>query len=71
MLERILEQQRAIHAMSCEHFIGITRPLGREDWVMIDQVVTVLRPFEDVTDNLSKETASLAEVVPLFAHLSN
>ncbi|XP_073483837.1 zinc finger BED domain-containing protein 4-like [Aquarana catesbeiana] len=71
MLERILEQQRAIHAMSCEHFIGIARPLGREDWVMIDQVVTVLRPFEDVTDNLSKESASLAEVVPLFAHLSN
>ncbi|KAM4723059.1 LOW QUALITY PROTEIN: zinc finger BED domain-containing protein 4-like [Rhinophrynus dorsalis] len=70
MLERILEQKKAIHAMSCHHFIGSNRTLGRADWALMDQVVTVLTPFRALTELLSKENASLAEVIPLFTHLS-
>ncbi|KAM4748965.1 uncharacterized protein WCC33_006376 [Rhinophrynus dorsalis] len=70
MLERILEQKKAIHAMSCHHFIGSNRTLGRADWALMEQVVTVLTPFRALTELLSKENASLAEVIPLFTHLS-
>lgn len=41
MLECILEQQKALHAMSNEHYIGISRPLAREDWALIAQLVAV------------------------------
>ncbi|KAM4795953.1 LOW QUALITY PROTEIN: zinc finger BED domain-containing protein 4-like [Rhinophrynus dorsalis] len=70
MLERILEQKKAIHAMSCHHFIGSNRTLGRADWALMEQVVTVLTPFRALMELLSKENASLAEVIPLFTHLS-
>ncbi|KAM4723006.1 zinc finger BED domain-containing protein 4-like [Rhinophrynus dorsalis] len=70
MLERILEQKKAIHAMSCHHFIGSNRTLGRADLALMEQVVTVLMPFRALTELLSKENASLAEVIPLFTHLS-
>ncbi|KAM4691866.1 zinc finger BED domain-containing protein 4-like [Rhinophrynus dorsalis] len=70
MLERILEQKKAIHAMSCHHFIGSNRTLGRADWALMEQVVTVLKPFRALTELLSKENTSLAEVIPLFTHLS-
>ncbi|KAM4703020.1 zinc finger BED domain-containing protein 4-like [Rhinophrynus dorsalis] len=70
MLERILEQKKAIHAMSCHHFIGTNITLGRTDWALMEQVVKVLTPFRAVTEILSKENASLAEVIPLFSHLS-
>ncbi|KAM4794887.1 LOW QUALITY PROTEIN: zinc finger BED domain-containing protein 4-like [Rhinophrynus dorsalis] len=69
MLERIMEQKKAIHAMSCHHFTGINRTLGRADWALMEQVVTVLTPFRALTELLSKENASLAEVIPLFTHL--
>ncbi|KAM4770964.1 LOW QUALITY PROTEIN: zinc finger BED domain-containing protein 4-like [Rhinophrynus dorsalis] len=65
MLERILEQKKAIHEMSCHHFIGSNRTLGRADWALMEQVVTVLTPFRAYGEN-----ASLAEVIPLFTHLS-
>ncbi|XP_056409016.1 zinc finger BED domain-containing protein 4-like [Hyla sarda] len=71
MLERILEQQKAIHAMSHEHVIGVARPLSREEWKIISQVVTVLSPFRAATENLSQENASLAQDIPLFSHLVN
>ncbi|XP_040190707.1 zinc finger BED domain-containing protein 4-like [Rana temporaria] len=71
MLERILEQQKALHAMSNEHYIGIDRPLAREDWAMIAQLVSVLKPFKAVTEQLSQESASISEVVPLVTYLVN
>ncbi|KAM4723195.1 zinc finger BED domain-containing protein 4-like [Rhinophrynus dorsalis] len=70
MLERILEQKKAICAMSCHHFIGSNRTLGRADWALMEQVVTVLTPFRASMEILSKENASLAEAIPLFTHLS-
>lgn len=71
MLERILQQQKPIHAMARKDPIGIDKPLGRDDWAMIEQTVAVLRPFRTVTEILSKESASLAQVVPLFAQLTS
>ncbi|KAM4772413.1 LOW QUALITY PROTEIN: zinc finger BED domain-containing protein 4-like [Rhinophrynus dorsalis] len=70
MLERILEQKKGIHPMSCHHFIGSNRTLGRVDWALMEQVVTVLTLFCAFMEILSKENASLAEVIPLFTHLS-
>ncbi|KAM8971960.1 zinc finger BED domain-containing protein 4-like [Pelodytes ibericus] len=71
MLERILEQQRAIHSLSSDQFIGIASPLGREDWTVISQTVAVLKPFRDATEHLSMSTASLGQVIPLFSHLGS
>ncbi|KAM4809781.1 zinc finger BED domain-containing protein 4-like [Rhinophrynus dorsalis] len=70
MLESILEQKNAIHAMSCHHFIGSKRTRGRADWALMEQVVTVLTPFRALMEILSKENANLAEVIPLFTYLS-
>lgn len=69
MLEQTLEQQKALHAMACDHQIGLERPLGMEEWAIIGQVVAVLKPFQAVTDNLSGEEASLGQVLSLFSHL--
>ncbi|KAM4795813.1 LOW QUALITY PROTEIN: zinc finger BED domain-containing protein 4-like [Rhinophrynus dorsalis] len=70
MLECILEQKKTIHTVSCHRFIGSNRTLGRADWALMEQVVTVLTPFRALMELLSKENASLAEVIPLFTHLS-
>ena len=69
MLERIMEQQKPIHAMSNEHVIGVARPISREEWKIISQVVAVLSHFRDVTEKLSLENASLAQVIPLYIYL--
>lgn len=66
-----MEQQKPIHAMSNEHVIGVARPLSREEWKIISQVVTVLSPFRDVTEKLSQGNASLAQVILLFTYLVN
>lgn len=71
MLERILEQQKAIYTMSHEHFIGIARPLSREEWTIIGQLVAVLSPFRAIMESLSRENAILSQVISLFTHLSN
>lgn len=69
MLERILEQKTAIHNLSSHHNIGIDSTLGRDDWCIIGQLVSVLKPFRNVTENLSQSNASLGQVIPLFTYL--
>lgn len=71
MLECVLEQQKAINSMPYQQDIGLERPLSREDWAIISQVVAVLKPFRAVAENLSQENASIAQVIPLFTHLHN
>ncbi|XP_053551143.1 uncharacterized protein LOC128642404 isoform X1 [Bombina bombina] len=71
MLEQILEQQQALQSMYSKQNIGVTCPLGRDEWTTIGHVVTVLKPFKAVTEYLSQATASLGQVIPLFTHLIN
>ncbi|XP_053307096.1 uncharacterized protein LOC128469301 [Spea bombifrons] len=70
MMERILEQQQALQSMSSEQDIGVSRPLDKGEWAIMEQVVAVLKPFKDVTENLRQSTASLGQVIPLFTYLT-
>ncbi|XP_069502009.1 zinc finger BED domain-containing protein 6-like [Ambystoma mexicanum] len=70
MLERLLEQQKAVH-----EYIGMQQ-IGSSDvvltstyWNLISTVVALLQPFEMATRELSANNASLSQVLPEVRYL--
>ncbi|GBP88538.1 hypothetical protein EVAR_21746_1 [Eumeta japonica] len=43
--------------------------LTSEEWMLIDKVITLLRPFEEVTKELSAADVSVSSLIPLIATL--
>ncbi|XP_053154471.1 zinc finger BED domain-containing protein 4-like [Hemicordylus capensis] len=69
MLQRLSEQQRAVHEVSSVGEIGIGRMLSEQEWDTISQLVVVLKPFLEATEILSHRKAHLSQVIPIFRHL--
>uniref|UniRef100_A0A7M4ESI4 HAT C-terminal dimerisation domain-containing protein n=1 Tax=Crocodylus porosus TaxID=8502 RepID=A0A7M4ESI4_CROPO len=71
MLERLVEQQKAIHEMALLGEIGISGPLNRAEWDTISQILVVLKPFLEATETLSAGDALLSQVIPVVKELQN
>ncbi|KAG0442226.1 hypothetical protein HPB47_015757, partial [Ixodes persulcatus] len=68
MAKRLCEQRSAI----AEFFFDSTRHhLGPEQWVLLNAIVAVLEPFEEATQILSMDTATLGQVLPLLKFIEN
>jgi len=63
MLRRLLEQKKAIIHYSTEHDISAT--LTKHQWGLLEKVVEMLRPFEEITRQIISDEAMLADVVPI------
>ncbi|KAJ8391358.1 hypothetical protein AAFF_G00089880 [Aldrovandia affinis] len=62
MLESLIEQRRALGAYGAEHELPAT--LSAYQWGLIENVLTLLAPFEQLTKQISKATATAADIIP-------
>ena len=65
MLERLVEQQKAIHEMALLGEIGISSPLNRAEWDTISQILVVLKPFIKAAETLGATDVLLSQVIPM------
>lgn len=67
MLERLLEQKRAINLYIADN-AGLT-DLTFSQWELVNNLVTLLKPFEEITKLASAEDSIISEVIPLVSTL--
>ena len=63
MLERLLEQRKAITTANVE--LNVTIELQTSHWVLAEKVVKILRIFEEATIAASSDHASAALIIPV------
>jgi len=63
MLERLVEQRKAITAASVE--LDVPVELHASHWVLAEKVVKVLQVYEEATREASGDYASAAIVIPI------
>ncbi|XP_029102939.1 zinc finger BED domain-containing protein 4 [Scleropages formosus] len=68
MLERLLEQKKAIDEMSVE--CGFREMISCDQWEVLHSVCSALKPFEVACREMSNRTATLGQVIPLI-HILN
>lgn len=62
MLQSLLEQKRALSVYAAEHTLPAT--LTANQWELMTKSAQVLVPFEELTKDVSRETASASDVLP-------
>ena len=62
MLESILEQKRALLVYAGSY--NLPAALTATQWTLMEKTAQVLAPFEELTKDVSKATASAADVIP-------
>ncbi|XDV11792.1 hypothetical protein PO909_000627 [Leuciscus waleckii] len=67
MLESLIEQRRALGAFATEHDLPAT--LTMHQWGLIENVLTLLAPFEELTKEISSSTATASDVIPAITML--
>lgn len=67
MLQSLLEQKRVIAAYMTDYDLPAT--LSAHQWMLMENIVSLLAPFEQMTKEISSAKASAAEVIPLIAAL--
>ncbi len=62
MVQSILEQKRPLSVFASEHNLPAT--LSSNQWALMEKMVTVLAPFEEITRAVSAQLATAADVIP-------
>lgn len=62
MLQSLLEQKRALSVYAAERTLPAT--LTAHQWELMTKTAEVLAPFEELARDVSRETASAADVIP-------
>lgn len=68
MLNRLNEQRIAVQAVLPNLNIPL-HDLNTQQWILLAEVVKILKYFEDVTNALSEDDATLADAIPLVNSL--
>ncbi len=67
MLQSLFAQKRVLAAYSADHELPAT--FTSHQWVLIENILSLLAPFEQLTKEISSSDASVADVIPLIAAL--
>lgn len=67
-MERILKLKDSLILYSGAHNIPIPTA---DEWLDLEKCVAILKPFEEITKELSNATATIASVIPLIYTLKN
>ncbi|XP_057184493.1 zinc finger BED domain-containing protein 4-like [Triplophysa rosa] len=67
MLESLFAQKRVLAAYLADHELPAT--FTAYHWVLIENVLSLLAPFEQITKEISSSDSSVADVIPLLAAL--
>ncbi|CAG4997075.1 unnamed protein product [Parnassius apollo] len=67
MLERILKNKDSLclYASTSNKISQLTS----EEWILVEKLITLLQPFEEITRELSASNVSISSVIPLLATL--
>ncbi|KAM4881136.1 zinc finger BED domain-containing protein 4 [Thomomys bottae] len=68
MLERLLEQKRAVNAMSAE--CDVRELISGDQWEVMRSVCHALRPFEAASREMRAHVSTLSQVIPMIHVLS-
>lgn len=68
MLERLLEQKRAVNEMSVE--CNFRELISCDQWEVMQSVCHALRPFEAASREMSAHVSTLSQVIPMIHILS-
>ncbi len=67
MLERMEEQKRCIN-LFCSENTAVTA-LTKKQWDLISNVIDLLRPFKELTRNISSTESIISDVIPAVTSL--
>ncbi|XP_057217508.1 zinc finger BED domain-containing protein 4-like [Triplophysa rosa] len=67
MLQSLLQQKRALSVFAAERTLPAT--LTAHQWELMNKTADVLSPFEELTRDVSRETATAADVIPAITVL--
>lgn len=67
-MERILKLKDSLILYSGAHTIPIPTA---DEWLDLEKCIAILKPFEEITKELSSATATIASVIPLLYTLKN
>ncbi len=62
MLSSLMEQKHALGAYAADYELPVT--LTSYQWGLIENILTLLAPFEELTKEISSSTATAADVIP-------
>ena len=68
MLERLLEQKKAVALYSQDHEISV---LNSNQWILMEKIVQTLRPFEQETKKASLNSSTAGIIIPSVRMLSH
>ncbi|XP_048209815.1 zinc finger BED domain-containing protein 4 [Perognathus longimembris pacificus] len=68
MLERLIEQKRAVHEMSVE--CSFRESISGDQWEVMQSVCHALRPFDTASREMSARVSTLSQVIPMIHVLS-
>ena len=68
MLQSLVKQKQAIAAYGVEYKLPAT--LNTDQWTLVENILTILDPCEQLTRNISKATATTADVIPSIQALT-
>ena len=63
MVQSILKQKMALAAYGAEHAIPHLTP---NQWDLVEKIVAVLNPVEEITRSISTEVASVSLIIPFI-----
>ncbi|GAA6089240.1 zinc finger BED domain-containing protein 4-like, partial [Tachysurus ichikawai] len=69
MLHSLFAQKRVLAAYSADHELPVT--FTSHQWVLIENILSLLAPFEQLTREISSSDESVADVIPLIAALKH
>ncbi|CAG4983764.1 unnamed protein product [Colias eurytheme] len=67
MLERILKNKDSLCLYASTN--NKISQLSSDEWIVVEKLITLLKPFEEITRELSAANVSISSVIPLLATL--
>jgi len=67
-VQHLLEQKKAVISYSVEYDLPALP--SKNQWSLLEKLVTLLEPFEELTRQISPDDTTLAEVIPLSQRCS-
>ena len=64
MMQSLVEQKHALAAYGVDHDLPEKAKLTSQQWQLIENMITLLAPFEQLTRDISASEASAADVIP-------
>lgn len=68
MLQRLLEQKRAVNVYASENDTSLS-VLSSNQWNLLSSLINLLKPFEQITKEMSSEVALISQVIPVVQTL--